>query len=115
MASIKELLEHAKHLSDKDRACVVRAYYFAEHAHQGQLRYSGEPYFNHVYETAVNLASLDMNATIISAGLLHDTIEDTKVTPEELEKEFGKDILFLVKGVTKLGKLKYRGLERDVE
>ena len=115
MASLTELLEKTKHLSDKDRALIRDAYVFAEKAHAGQVRYSGEPYFNHVFATAMNLASLDMNANIISAGLLHDTIEDTKVKCQEIEKKFGKDILFLVEGVTKLGKLKYRGLERDVE
>ncbi|MHB9005229.1 MAG: HD domain-containing protein, partial [Coriobacteriia bacterium] len=62
-----------------------------------------------------NLAELGMNATVISAGLLHDVVEDANVTPEELKKEFGDDIEELVEGVTKLGTVKYKGIERNVE
>jgi GTP pyrophosphokinase len=93
-----------------EKACV-----FAEKAHEGQLRASGDPYFTHVLATAKNLASFGMDATTIAAGLLHDTIEDGKATEEEIQTEFGDDILFLVQGVTKLGKVKYQGRERHAE
>ncbi len=95
-----------------DIALVKKAYDFAKHAHRDQVRKSGEPYFNHLFATAKNLAELQMGATTISAGLLHDAVEDVGVSAEEIEKEFGKEIRFLVEGVTKLGQLKYRGTER---
>ena len=76
---------------------------------------SGKPYFSHVFETSKILAKIGMDVTTIAAGLLHDVLEDTKVTEEELKKEFGDDILFLIKSVTKLGTLKYRGHQRHVE
>mgnify|MGYP003433531573 FL=1 len=101
--------------TEADKALIQKAYLFAQKAHEGQKRASGDPYFLHVFGTAKNLARFGMDATTISAVLLHDTIEDTEVTGEDIEREFGKDILFLVNGVTKLGKLKYQGRERHVE
>lgn len=101
--------------SASKRALIAKAYAFAETAHANQKRYSGEPYFGHVAFVAKNLASIKMDATTIAAGLLHDTIEDAEVPPERIEEEFGKEVSFLVLGVTKLGKLKYRGVERHVE
>ncbi len=102
-------------LSEKEETLLRKAYNFAESAHEGQKRKSGEPYFTHVYETAKTLAKLGMDTKTIMAGLMHDVLEDTEITEEEMEKEFGKEIVFLVKGVTKLGTLKYRGHERHVE
>lgn len=93
----------------------MHAYDFALKAHQGQTRFSGEPYFIHVFETAKNLARYQMDAHTIAAGFLHDTLEDTETSEEELEAAFGKEIVELVKGVTKLGKIKYRGQSRHVE
>lgn len=101
--------------TEEEKALITRAYEFAHKAHEGQERMSGEPYFNHVFATAKNLARFGMDTTTISAGFLHDVLEDTETSEEELEEKFSKDILFLVKGVTKLGKLKYRGRERHVE
>ncbi len=98
-----------------DREFVQKAYAFAKKAHEGQMRRSGKPYFYHVAHTGYNLASIKMDSETVAAGLLHDTIEDAGVTPETLEKEFGKTVRFLVEGVTKLGTLKYRGVERHVE
>ncbi len=94
---------------------VVKAYNFAKEAHKDHKRYSGEPYFLHLFETGKNLARLGMDASTISAGLLHDVIEDAHTTRETMEKEFGGEILFLIEGVTKLGKLKYHGAERHTE
>lgn len=101
--------------TDEDRALIERAYHFAEKAHEGQKRASGEPYFNHCFATGKNLAEFGMDATTIAAGLLHDTIEDTPVTENDVFEAFGTEIVFLVNGVTKLGTLKYRGQERHVE
>src|ERR1035437_2094634 len=96
-------------LNKKETEFIEKAYNFALHAHEGQKRLSGEPYFIHPFETAKILAGLGMDKQTIVAGLLHDTLEDTKTPEEEIKKEFGDDILFLIKGVTKLGTLKYRG------
>lgn len=98
-----------------DIALVEKAYRLAEEAHAGVMRKSGEPYFNHAYETAWILADLKMCPKTIAAGLLHDTIEDGVLTEEKIRQEFGNEILFLVQGVTKLGRLKYHGAERHIE
>jgi GTP pyrophosphokinase len=102
-------------INKKEEELINKAYLFAQNAHKGQKRLSGDSYFIHVFETAKILAQLGMDAQTITAGLLHDVLEDTTIREEEIEKEFGHDILFLIKGVTKLGTLKYRGHERHVE
>lgn len=113
--NVKEILSLVQDIKDEDIDIIERAFNFAKKAHEGQLRKSGEPYFNHVFATAKNLAELGMKAKTISAGILHDVIEDTATTEEELEKEFGVEIVSLVKGVTKLGTVRYKGIERKVE
>ena len=112
MNDIKEIYSLIKDISDKDKALIQKAFDFANLAHAGYVRKSGEPYINHLFGTAKNLASLGMNAVVVSAGLLHDSIEDTEITSHDIEKEFGPEILFLVEGVTKLGSIKYRGTNR---
>lgn len=98
-----------------EKKLLEHAFATAQKAHEDQKRASGEPYFNHVFGTARNLAQFGLDATTIAAGFLHDTIEDTPVTEEEIRKEFGDEIVFLVNGVTKLGTLRYHGRERHVE
>ena len=87
---------------------IARAYDFAQKAHAGQKRKSGEPYFVHPASTAQTLLDWQADETTIAAGLLHDTMEDCGISQEELCKNFGEDVVFLVNGVTKLGKVKYR-------
>ena len=101
--------------SPEDEALVRRAYAFAENAHKDHKRYSGEPYFIHPAAVAKYLADSGMDASTIAAGLLHDAVEDTEVTSEEVEEAFGPEVRFLVDGVTKLGQHKYRGAERHAE
>jgi GTP pyrophosphokinase len=101
--------------TDEEKEFIKKAYDFAAHAHAPQKRASGEPYFNHVFATAKNIASFGMDAKTIAGGLLHDVLEDTDANEEEMKKLFGEDVVFLVNGVTKLGTLKYRGRERHVE
>src|SRR3989344_5383831 len=116
MPSWKELTDLIEgKLGKKEEELLTKAYSFAEKAHAGQKRMSGDPYFVHAFETAKILAKLGMDTQTIVAGLLHDVLEDTKVTQVGIKKEFGDDILFLINGVTKLGTLKYRGQERHVE
>ena len=102
-------------LKPHDKELIVRACAFAEKAHTGQLRKSGEPYYNHVFATGLNLAMLKMDADTIAAGIMHDVLEDTQVTDVEMTEAFGEHITKLVEGVTKLGKLRYSGAERHVE
>jgi GTP pyrophosphokinase len=113
--TVKEVINLMQDPTKEDAALVEKAYAFAETAHKDHTRYSGEPYFKHLFETAKTLAELGMGATTIAAGFLHDSMEDVGVKPETIEKEFGGEILFLIEGVTKLGKLKYRGAKRHTE
>lgn len=94
---------------------IKRAYGAAEKAHQGQKRSSGEPYFTHCLETANTLVDMRLDAATVSAGLLHDTAEDTDYSLEKINRDFGSEIFFMVNGVTKLGKIKYRGNEEKAE
>lgn len=115
MTTVKELLAALRNPSPEDEALVRKAYIFAENAHKDHKRYSGEPYFLHPAAVAKHLAELGLDAETVVAGLLHDAVEDTAMEPEELEKEFGPQVRFLVDGVTKLGKHKYQGAERHAE
>lgn len=94
---------------------MEKAYEYSKNAHKDHKRYSGDPYFIHPSAVAKILAELGMDAPTIAAGLLHDAIEDARATPEDVKEKFGAEILFLVEGVTKLGKHKYRGAERHAE
>lgn len=113
--SAEEIITLMKSPKKADRELIEKAYKFAKNAHAGQKRYSGEPYFNHVAWVGLNLATIHVDAVAIAAGILHDTIEDAGVSAKTIEDEFGKDVLKLVEGVTKLGKLRYHGVERHVE
>lgn len=104
-----------KYCRPHDTEMVQLAYDFAEKAHSGQFRKSGEPYIIHPVATAMILARMRIDPSIIVAALLHDVPEDTSVTIEEIEKNFGPDVASMIKGITKLGKLKYRGVERYIE
>lgn len=113
---VKEIIDlMRKQPTPVERAKIEKALYFAVQAHQGQTRFSGEPYINHPFAVAKILAELRADPETIMAGLLHDTVEDEKTSLETIEKEFGKTVAFMVDGVTKLGKLKYRGVTRHVE
>lgn len=94
-----------------DTSKLVKAYNFGENAHRGQFRKSGEAYFMHPVEVSLILAELEMDMHTIIAALLHDVVEDTDVTCEEIEKMFGNDVALLVDGVTKLGKIHYESKE----
>lgn len=96
---------------DANLALVEKAYHFSEHAHREQKRSSGEPYIIHPTEVAITLAQMRLDLPSIITGLLHDTVEDTHATMEEIEREFGKDVAELVDGVTKLSKITFRTTE----
>jgi GTP pyrophosphokinase len=115
MTTVKDILGAMQEYTPEDEALIRKAYDFAEKAHEKTQRYSGEPYFIHPAAVAKNLAAMGMDVPTIVAGILHDTVEDENVTEEEIETEFGPEVRFLVEGVTKLGKHKYRGAERHAE
>lgn len=92
---------------------IRRAYEFAKEAHKGQQRVSGEPYIFHPLEVSIILADLGLDFSTIAAGLLHDVVEDTEYTIEDIEDNFGSEIALLVDGVTKLGRLEFRTKEEQ--
>jgi len=106
--TVVELLKVADHLDLKGQQVVRKAYERASSAHTGQRRLSGEDYVNHPLEVAAILADLELDAPTIAAALLHDTVEDTALTADEVEREFGPEVARLVDGVTKLGRIALR-------
>ena len=117
MKKRREFLETIKNFNPNyDMEAIAHAYDVAEKMHRGQLRKSGEPYLIHPMAVAEILADLGMDEETIIAGLLHDVVEDTEYTSEQLIDEFGEEIGLLVDGVTKLGSLKFKNKEeRQVE
>lgn len=115
MHTVEDILSKLNSDNALDRDLVSRAYDYARAAHEGHTRYSGDPYFIHVAAVAHKLAEMGMGPRTITAGLLHDTIEDTSVTAEDIRLEFGDEVLFLVEGVTKLSSVRYRGSDRHNE
>ncbi len=114
--TIERILEVIKNNHpEADTTMVELAYEMAEKAHEGQKRMSGEEYIQHSLETAYRLAEMDIDMPTIIGGLLHDVPEEAEITLEDIEKDFGKEIASLVGGITKLGTIKYRGLERYAE
>lgn len=114
--SINTILKEIKQNNlSVDTDIIQYAYKFASKAHEGQKRESGEKYINHSLCTALILVQMRLDAPSIAAALLHDVVDDTPVTLQEIKKEFGKEIASLAEGVSKLGKIKYRGIERHIE
>ena len=112
MTQLQTLIEEIpKYQPGADLEVLERAYRFSERSHRGQQRASGEPYLSHPLEVATLLVDFKMDVITVTAGLLHDVLEDTGATKAELEREFGKDIADLVDGVTKLGKLAFSSRE----
>ena len=97
----------------RDTKIIQKAYDYAKAKHGDQLRKSGEPYIIHPLQVAYILATLGMDDNTICAALLHDVLEDTDTTYEELEKEFNSEVAYMVDGVTKLGKLQYASVEEQ--
>ncbi|MFE3885978.1 RelA/SpoT family protein [Streptomyces lydicus] len=98
---------HRGHHPDADLDTLTRAYLLAESSHRGQLRKSGEPYITHPLAVTLILAELGAETTTLTASLLHDTVEDTEVTLDQVRERFGAEVCYLVDGVTKLEKVDY--------
>lgn len=114
--TIEGLLEKVReYMPNADFDMIRLAYDFAAEAHEGQTRKSGEPYIIHPLAAAHILVDMHIDPVIVIATLLHDVPEDTTRTLEDIEKNFGSEVASMVRGITKLGKLKYRGVERYIE
>ena len=112
MSEIAEFTRHLGHyLPPPDVALVERAFAFSEHAHQGQFRKSGEPYITHPLAVASILSQWRLDAQGLAAALLHDVMEDTKVTKTEIETSFGKPVADMVDGVSKLDQIEFQSRE----
>ena len=112
VTGIDQLLDRVRsYQPEADLSLVRKAYDFSAKAHEGQTRRSGEPYVQHPVAVAGVLTVLKTDVAAVVAGLLHDTLEDTVATPAELEHEFGKEVVHLVDGVTKIGKITFRSYE----
>ncbi|WP_371618225.1 bifunctional (p)ppGpp synthetase/guanosine-3',5'-bis(diphosphate) 3'-pyrophosphohydrolase [Streptomyces sp. NBC_00454] len=98
---------HRAHHPDADLSVLRRAYLLAETSHRGQMRKSGEPYITHPLAVTLILAELGAETTTLTASLLHDTVEDTDVTLDQVREEFGEEVCFIVDGVTKVEKIDY--------
>lgn len=97
-----------KYMTTDQLAFVESAYQFAARAHEGQTRASGQPYIVHPTQVAGTLANLGLDSDTVAAGFLHDTVEDTSVTNDDIKEKFGADVAFIVDGVTKLNKYEYK-------
>ncbi len=112
--TIEDVISNTKkHNRKSDSKLIKKAYEYAKSKHGDQLRKSGEPYIIHPVQVAYILSTLGLDDSTICAALLHDTVEDTGVTKEDLSHEFGKEIAELVDGVTKLSKLQYASMEEQ--
>src|SRR5215469_6667229 len=110
------LAQVAEARPNDDLSIIRKAYELSERYHAGQLRASGEPYLMHPIEVALVLAEMKMDPQAIAAGLLHDSVEDTSITIEEIEKQFGEQVAHIVEGVTKISKIDFAsGEERQAE
>ncbi|QPC81441.1 bifunctional (p)ppGpp synthetase/guanosine-3',5'-bis(diphosphate) 3'-pyrophosphohydrolase [Phototrophicus methaneseepsis] len=110
---LQDLLSRLSYTTPHDVSMIEHAYFKAQAAHEGQTRKSGEPYFTHCVAVAGILADLNLDSVTIAAGLLHDVLEDTQVTEDELIDEFGTDVTRLVEGVTKLTNLPIKDLGQN--
>lgn len=109
--NLKDLLKSSER--DYDLDLIDRAYHLADSSHQGQKRLSGDSYISHPVAVACILVELGMDSESIAAGLLHDVVEDTPITLEQIRKDFGEDIAKMINGVTKLGRIPYSSREEQ--
>jgi GTP pyrophosphokinase len=112
MLSLEALVERIRtYQPTADVDLIARAYAYSEKAHEGQRRKSGEPYFSHPASVAGIITELRLDTASVCAGLLHDVVEDTLATVEDIDREFGQEVGFLVDGVTKLSKINFASKE----
>jgi len=114
---ITDILDKTQgYLNESALEMIEKAYIFSASVHQGQVRLSGEPYFTHPLAVTAILADMKLDVASIVTGLLHDTVEDTLATIEQIEEEFGNDVAFIVDGLTKISQITFGSqLERQAE
>ena len=113
-ATIENIIKIMRTKNKKSNsALILRAYKYAEEHHKGQFRKSGETYMIHPLNVALILSTLELDDETICAAFLHDVVEDTEVTSEDINREFGEAIADMVEGVTKLGKIQYTSTEEE--
>ena len=110
---IRELEILASYLKNEDKKTIIKAINFSKLAHRDQVRKSGEPFIIHPIEVAKILTSINLDASAIAAGLLHDTIEDTHATYQTIKSEFGQEVADLVEGVTKISVFENQALSNS--
>lgn len=110
--NVNDLLKNRK-FTENEIDLINRSFIFSQKIHQNQKRKTNEPYFKHPFEAALKISEWKLDANAISAALLHDAIEDTDISFEEIKKKFGEEVMFLVDGVTKISKIKYRQQNSD--
>ena len=113
MLEINDLLKLVEEYNEEEVEVVKRAYLYAEQLHSGQIRQSGEPYITHPLNVAYILAEMHADRDTVCAGLLHDTLEDTNITKEDIAHDFNQDIANLVDGVTKIAKMNFSSKEEQ--
>ncbi len=112
--TIQKVIEKRKeHTRKVDTKLIIKAYDYASKNHNGQCRHSGEPYIIHPLNVAYILADIGLDDSTICAALLHDVVEDTNVTDENIREEFGNEIADMVEGVTKLGAVQFNSIEEQ--
>jgi GTP pyrophosphokinase len=105
---LQDIVEEVlKHHPEADTSIIEKAYVFSAKAHEGQLRLSGEPYLSHPLEVAYLLAQRGLGPITVTSGLLHDTVEDSAASIDDLEEYFGEEVTDIVNGVTKIGQLTF--------
>ena len=110
----EQVIDRTKaYLEDEDVVFIQKAYEFAKHAHRLQFRKSGEPYIIHPIQVAGILADLEMDPSTVASGFLHDVVEDTEASLQDIKEAFSEEVAMLVDGVTKLGKIKYKSHEEQ--
>ena len=112
--TLNDLIEKVKEYNPESIEIVKKAYNYADYLHQGQTRQSGEPYIIHPLNVAYILSEMHADSDTICAGLLHDTLEDTKVTKEEIANEFNPEVSKLVDGVTKISKMNFSSKQEQI-
>lgn len=112
MLRITDILDKTQdYLTPQEQEMIEKAYIFSAAVHQGQVRLSGEPYLTHPMEVAGILSDMKLDASTIISGILHDTVEDTLATIDQIREGFGKDVAFLVEGLTKISKITFGSQE----
>jgi len=111
---INDILDEVSaYVPDAEKRLIEKAYVFSARVHQGQTRLSGEPYLNHPLEVAYMAGQMHLDATAVAASLLHDTIEDSLITLDEVKAGFGEEVAQVVDGLTKISKMNFRSLEEQ--